>query len=239
MKRSRPDTTLIRLNIGGEMMTTTMNTLVSSVDFFPNSLLAVMFSKSDTIPIDEDGCFFIDADIKIFRHIINVLRRPSLIEYVPPTIGAAQWREELDYWGLARIDTLDETAARIKSLEELSMQELGGVIKKQILQNELTAIKYIFETTGYFKQTGKTRHSTLYIAMDRFALPWGVDLGRYVNEHEAILTAQLKLMLGKCDVTIKPHTKSMRSHNYIFNGESYCSHEVPTMIISMTFIEIV
>jgi hypothetical protein len=230
--RSNSDDSLIRLNVGGTMLMTTKNTLVNN-DFFPNSLLAMMFGSADAIRMDAEGNAFIDADVKIFRHILNVLRRPTLIEHVPDGVSPTQWCAELDYWGLAKEATPE------KSLRDASsFQELGNAIKREIVENELTVVKAIFDTTGYFKQTGKTRQQTLYIPTDKYALPWGVDLGRYIEEHQTIMTQRLKATLGNCDVIVKPVTKTMKNHPYVFAGESYCSSEVATMMITIKFIDV-
>ena len=65
---------LIRLNVGGERYTTTRATLTR----YPGSMLGAMFSGSLATSIDEQGCFFIDRDGPMFRHVLNFLRSGRL-----------------------------------------------------------------------------------------------------------------------------------------------------------------
>jgi len=65
---------LVRLNVGGERYTTTRATLTR----YPNSMLGAMFSGSLATSIDEHGCFFIDRDGPMFRHVLNFLRSGRL-----------------------------------------------------------------------------------------------------------------------------------------------------------------
>lgn len=226
---------IVRLNVGGSDLATTRQTLINSKIAFPNSLLSFMFSKNEMLLRDERGYYFIDADIKIFRHIIEVIRRPSLVEYIPQEMSAMRWREELNYWGLSDLSTLDENAQYIKTLEELSLEELGRQINKEIMTNESNIIKTILLTTGYFTSLGKTREVSLYIPIGKHALPGGIDLGYYIETHIDQLTKQLKDMLGQCDVTIKKHNKTMNDHNYTFNEMNYCTKDTTTMIIMLKF----
>jgi len=65
---------LIRLNVGGERYTTTRATLTR----YPHSMLGAMFSGTLSTSIDEHGCFFIDRDGSMFRHVLNFLRSGRL-----------------------------------------------------------------------------------------------------------------------------------------------------------------
>jgi len=65
---------LIRLNVGGERYTTTRATLTR----YPSSMLGAMFSGTLPTSIDEHGCFFIDRDGPMFRHVLNFLRSGQL-----------------------------------------------------------------------------------------------------------------------------------------------------------------
>jgi len=65
---------LIRLNVGGEHYTTTRATLTR----YPQSMLGAMFSGTLATSVDEHGCFFIDRDGSMFRHVLNFLRSGCL-----------------------------------------------------------------------------------------------------------------------------------------------------------------
>ena len=65
---------IIRLNVGGERYTTTRATLTR----YPQSMLGAMFSGTLPTTIDEHGCFFIDRDGLLFRHVLNFLRSGRL-----------------------------------------------------------------------------------------------------------------------------------------------------------------
>ena len=65
----------VRLNVGGQYFTTTMQTLNKD----PNSMLAAMFSGKFEMKPCEDGAFFIDRDGTHFRFILNFLRTGKLI----------------------------------------------------------------------------------------------------------------------------------------------------------------
>lgn len=103
MKRARTENEeetgsgLVKINAGGKVYYTTQKTLTAN---FPESLIARFFARKDNIPLDENGNFFIDADPVLFGAILNVLRRPSLLEVVPGGIKEEIWWYELDYWGL-------------------------------------------------------------------------------------------------------------------------------------------
>jgi hypothetical protein len=65
-----PGTKRIKLNVGGQVFTTTLDTLRSA----PQSMLSSMFSGRFELDVDEDGCVFIDRDPTHFRLILNFLR---------------------------------------------------------------------------------------------------------------------------------------------------------------------
>lgn len=85
----------IKLNVGGQHFTTTLTTLQS----YPNSMLAAMFSGRFSLKLDEDGEYFIDRNGKIFEIILDWLRTG-----MPPTITDPLLRKkvavESSYYGL-------------------------------------------------------------------------------------------------------------------------------------------
>ena len=66
--------TKVKLNVGGILFTTTVQTLTKD----PNSMLAAMFSGRFPMKPAEDGTFFIDRDGTYFRYILNYLREGKL-----------------------------------------------------------------------------------------------------------------------------------------------------------------
>ncbi|XP_046863383.1 uncharacterized protein LOC124457139 [Xenia sp. Carnegie-2017] len=66
----------IRLNVGGQVFKTSIETLLKD----PDSMLAAMFSERFNVkPDEEDGAYFIDRDGTHFRYILNYLRTGKLI----------------------------------------------------------------------------------------------------------------------------------------------------------------
>jgi len=65
----------IKLNVGGKIYKTTLDTLRKD----PDSMLCAMFSGRFELKVDEDdGAYFIDRDGKLFRYILNYLRDGEL-----------------------------------------------------------------------------------------------------------------------------------------------------------------
>jgi len=67
-------TQIVKLNVGGEIYTTTKSTLCQ----YPHSMIGAMFSGSMNPSLDENGCFFIDRDGELFKYILNFLRSSRL-----------------------------------------------------------------------------------------------------------------------------------------------------------------
>lgn len=65
---------ILNLNVGGYVYTTTLDTLTRD----PNSMLGAMFSGRQCIAKDTRGNYFIDRDGALFRHILNFLRTSEL-----------------------------------------------------------------------------------------------------------------------------------------------------------------
>ncbi|KAM6897714.1 BTB/POZ domain-containing protein KCTD21-like [Xenentodon cancila] len=64
----------VSLNVGGEVYTTTLDTLTRCRD----SMLGAMFTGQIPVARDDRGNAFIDRDGKVFRYILNYLRSSSL-----------------------------------------------------------------------------------------------------------------------------------------------------------------
>ena len=210
---------VVTLNVGGTLHSTTRHLLVNSADYFPHSLLAKMFAcepMGGSCKPDSEGHYFIDADWTVFRHILQVLRRPSLVRDVPYKLSAEAWCCELDYWGLVPLEavtgaslqrtggqltpsalrTLQDGSSDNYSYESMTLGEIGAAIKKQIMDNELLVVRTLLQATGYWAQGGKTRAVVLRVPVGKYALPWGADMGAYLRENSKCMTALLCDMLG-------------------------------------------
>ena len=65
---------ILNLNVGGFVYTTTLNTITRD----PNSMLGRMFSGTHEVAHDSKGNYFIDRDGSLFRHVLNFLRTGEL-----------------------------------------------------------------------------------------------------------------------------------------------------------------
>lgn len=63
----------VTLDIGGERFATSLSALTSQPGYF-----RALFSGRTPIQKDKDGCFFIDRDPCVFRHVVNYLRGQPL-----------------------------------------------------------------------------------------------------------------------------------------------------------------
>lgn len=239
---------LLVLNIGGTLHTTTRHRLSAGhLDWFPNSVLGRMFSPTQPLCTkDEQGHYFIDADFTVFRHVLNVLRRPRLVEDVPPDMSPSAWCCELDYWGL--VDARDITGRTVvagndiasgRPYEQLSLEEIGRTITKEIMDNELVVIRTLLEKTGYFRKSGKTRgNHHLYVPVGRYKLPWGTDIGEYLQKNHKSVAIILEAMLKQKPINIHDCKLKKETVEYIFDGESYRTQTQPTVTVELNFNEL-
>ena len=70
-----PSSLMIRLNVGGKKFITTMNTLQS----FPESTLAKMFSSHQLPEKDLTGAYFIDSSPMMFGYVLDWCKHRKLI----------------------------------------------------------------------------------------------------------------------------------------------------------------
>ena len=61
---------ILNLNVGGIVYTTTLKTITRD----PKSLLGRMFSGTHEVACDSKGNYFVDRDGSLFRHVLNFLR---------------------------------------------------------------------------------------------------------------------------------------------------------------------
>jgi hypothetical protein len=94
--------TIVKLNVGGHRFRSTLDTLLR----FPTSRIANIVSNRDAqLPLDSQGCYFIDRDGTHFSVILNFLRSPRPIfeaSFSSPT-AFQQVKLEASYYGLAYI----------------------------------------------------------------------------------------------------------------------------------------
>ena len=94
-----PDAGVVRLNVGGTIYTTTLDTLRA----VPDSLFGRMFDPDISlgmVPTDEDGNIFFDRDPEVFRWVLDFLRRRGRSVGMPRRELRPLLRDEADYFGL-------------------------------------------------------------------------------------------------------------------------------------------
>jgi hypothetical protein len=83
IKKAVQNTDVIRLNVGGEIIMTTRQTLIR----LPKSALTVMFNGrwEHKLPVDQDGNIFFDFNPILFRHLLDQLQTLDTNEISPPS----------------------------------------------------------------------------------------------------------------------------------------------------------
>jgi hypothetical protein len=131
---------IITLNVGGSIYTTTLATLTSSGEGNYFSCLL-----SDRFPIlrDESGHIFVDRDGKSFRYILNYLRTGALhVMAATPTHAALVYSEILEEARFFSLQSLvDELERRIVDIEEHENTPKINVVVTELqrLQRQLKA----------------------------------------------------------------------------------------------------
>jgi hypothetical protein len=227
--------------------------VLTNTDWFPHSLLARMFQSTATtscrVPRDAQGRYFIEADYAVFRHILQVLRRPKLVQDVPLDMSPTAWCCELDYWGLVEpAQVTGQTTlegvnggdmAMGRPYEQLSLEEIGRTITREIMDNELVAIRTLLDKTGYFHRSGKTRgHHQLYVPIGRFKLPWGADIGEYLKENHKSVAVLLEGMLRQKPITIHDCKLKKEHTEYVFDEKPYNTETQATVTVELNFNEL-
>jgi hypothetical protein len=93
------EASVVRLNVGGTIYTTTLDTLRA----VPDSLFGRMFDPDlslGMVPTDEDGNIFFDRDPEVFRWVLDFLRRRGRSVGMPRHELRPLLRDEADYFGL-------------------------------------------------------------------------------------------------------------------------------------------
>ncbi|XP_028264364.1 BTB/POZ domain-containing protein KCTD21-like [Parambassis ranga] len=115
----------VSLNVGGEIYTTTLDTLTRCRD----SMLGAMFTGQIPVLRDNKGNVFIDRDGKVFRYILNYLRSSSL-DLPDGFSELTLLRREADFF---QIRPLLEEIRRYEASVPLSLR--GGPLGAMIIVN--------------------------------------------------------------------------------------------------------
>lgn len=115
----------VSLNVGGEIYTTTLDTLTRCRD----SMLGAMFTGQIPVLRDNQGNVFIDRDGKVFRYILNYLRSSSL-DLPEGFSELALLRREADFF---QIHPLLEEIHRCEAAVPLSCR--GGPLGAMLILN--------------------------------------------------------------------------------------------------------
>jgi len=130
MEKVQEFPSIIDLNVGGHVYTTSL----SSLTRFPDSMLGVMFSGRRPVAMDSRGSFFIDRDGPMFRYVLNFLRSSKL--NLPDNFQEyGQLMEEADFY---QIPQLIDALNKIKSSR--------SVARNQVIRLTLDRDKHGLET---------------------------------------------------------------------------------------------
>ncbi len=218
---------VVTIDAGGTLFKTTRQTLDNAELLFPNSVLGQALEST-----------FVDTDPALFRHLLQLLRRPTVSPTVPPPDFTAEvWHAELDYWGLGeRLLSKEqrETAVRQRGLTEL--ETLGADIRRQIERNEVEAVRALLDHSGYSAARDKVRAKVLMVPLGQYALESGLDLGHFINDNAVVVEKLLKHILGD-DTTVRIHkaTPVKNFEQYQFAGQTYSNRDTETLNVSINF----
>lgn len=244
MKRAREeDNAVVSIDAGGTLFRTTRQTLLNSAGFFPHSTLAELLGAEPPNG-GAGGAYFVDTDAKLFRHVLQLLRRPTLTSEAPPGVAPQAWAAELDYWGLSeRLMGVEERAAqrqeRAYNRNRRALQQLGDEVRAQIKDNEVEAVRAVLDKSGYSAACDKGRDTTLMLPVGHCPLACGADLGAYILANGPTVKALLTEVLAPCDVKIEkvPH-RPKHPLKYRFAGADYSSEQTETLTVALRFGDI-
>ncbi|XP_042364075.1 BTB/POZ domain-containing protein KCTD21-like [Plectropomus leopardus] len=123
----------VSLNVGGEIYTTTLDTLTRCRD----SMLGAMFTGQIPVLRDNRGNVFIDRDGKVFRYILNYLRSSSL-DLPDGFSELALLRREVDFF---QIRPLLEEICHYEASVPLSLR--GGPLGAMIVVNVHSKVRVL------------------------------------------------------------------------------------------------
>ena len=122
---------IIKLNVGGKYFTTSRATLLADRD----SMLGVMISGIQNVNKCEDGAYFIDADGKYFRYILNFLRGKIIDDSFLPSdpLILHQIKVEANFFQVRRLEDMIETSLRKNSeVQKTSFNRDPALMQKYI-----------------------------------------------------------------------------------------------------------
>lgn len=237
MKRAlEEDMQIVTIDAGGTLFKTTRVTLQNASRHFPHSVLAQLLTEER-----EDNCYFVDTDPKLFRHILQLLRRPSLGGETPQGVNADVWHTELDYWGLSECvlgeeERSSQAAARTFNRHWTALEQLGDEIRTQIRENEVSAVRTLLDQSGYSAARDKVRDVTLNVPIGKYAMECGSDLGHFLYTNASTLVPLFKRVLGQTtSIEIRKACHVKHFNDYEFGGHAYSTKDTPTLIISIHY----
>jgi len=122
---------IVKLNVGGQLFSTSLGTLLNGRSTFLQSLLeSIADDEADPTPHDEDGNIFVDHDPKNFGLILNVLRQ-NTASVALPDVGSREWSElrlDVDFFGVTELAeemdrATEESLEAARVAEELERKE--------------------------------------------------------------------------------------------------------------------
>jgi hypothetical protein len=231
---------VVCIDAGGTVFRTTRQTLLKSALHFPHSGLAALVTRDE----DDDGGgdvdhISVDTDPELFRHVLQLVRRPALaLAAPPPFVWTEAWRAELDYWGLGEhCLTVEERAAEQQQRQQRrnlrALQQIGEEARAQVQDNEVLAVRELLDQSGYTASRDKGRETTLRVPLEKHPLPnGGGDLGLFLLKNAKQVDALLASCLQTCSVAIDRE----RHHTpYTFAGQSYNPKDTKTMFVTLKF----
>lgn len=148
----------VSLNVGGEIYTTTLDTLTH----YRESMLGAMFTGQMPVRRDHRGHVFIDRDGKIFRYILNYLRSNSL-DLPDGFSEVALLRREADFFQIRPL--LEEIRQYERSLPlSLKGGPMGAMILVTVESKVRCFLVYVGVTLALHRQSSLVMEGSLGVA---------------------------------------------------------------------------
>lgn len=254
MKRTRTqeeenDTTIVKVNAGGKLYYTTQKTLTGN---FPESMIARLFTRKEMIPHDEQGNYFLDVDPILFGGLLNVMRRPSLVDVVPSGVKEETWWRELDYWGLRELPQVEDDDDEDDVHESLALmiqrfKEKGEVMVTKLAQYDLLVVEKIIEwlrfdsllamAMPFVKASFYMPEDVFFISMltgqmgtERMKIDVPLCLATYITLYRENFVRFIKTLFGFDRVIVMLQKPPPR---YIFNGKEYLGTTQPILFVKV------
>lgn len=247
MKRAAeevPDAVL-RIDCGGTEFRVARQTLVTAGQYFPYCTLTEALLE----PTDGVTPLFVDTDPKLFRHLLQLLRRPCLSATMTTPQGVAKdvWQAELDYWGMGDRLSGKETRGEARAQTECAyarnfsaLETLGGEIRAQIRNNEVGAVRALLEQSGYGASRDKVRSVTLMVPLGQYQMECGTDLGHFLLNNGEIVKELLLQVLGHdTDVKITEAMPIKNFDSYQFAGQTYSTKDTKSVRVKLDYGKVV